>query len=184
MKTFIFLILLIPTMTMINAQSRRHIDSGQQQVIRIGTNPEILINGAYDYDSSHLAITFDWVNKFESGIEVGITAEFVELDPYYFAGGFQGNFPMIFKDRNGFEALIGIEAMFINRGIAPVNDDGQQLGNTWLSAKVKAIARYNLNDLLDLNLILSGQTRQDTNILWNGDKYSWGVHFKVGFKFY
>jgi hypothetical protein len=169
----------------VNSQvNRRHTEIfGEKQVIRIGTNIKILTLGAYDYPSSHLAFTFDWVTKFRNGSEAGITAEFVELNPEYFAGGFQYNKPLIFTDQNGIETLLGAEILFINRSISRVTDSGKSLPNTWGSIKLKAIARYNVSDKFDINATLSGQTRQDENKIWNGNKYSWGVHFKIGYKF-
>jgi hypothetical protein len=160
------------------------VNSQEKQVIRLGTNIKIVTTGAYDYPSSHLAVTFDWVTKFRNGSEAGITAEYVETQPEYFAGGFQYNKPLLFNDGDGLETLLGAEVLFINRNVSRVTDDGKSLHNTWAGVKLKAIARYNISDAVDINAVLSGQTRQDENKIWNGHKYSWGVHFKLGYKFY
>ena len=112
MKNLLFAALLFSVF----ANAQHYTD--QLQVIRIGTNPKIALTGAYEYDSSHLAITFDWVTKFGNGSEVGITAEYVKLDPEFFAGGFQYNKPLIFTNRDGFETLLGAEILFIHRIIA------------------------------------------------------------------
>lgn len=183
MKKFFFFAFQISLM--VNAQ---HI-TDHFQVIRIGTSPELALSGIEkrNFNSGDLSLTFDWVNKFASGNEVGITVAYVDLEPYYFTGGLQANFPVLFRDFSGFETLLGMEVLFLQRGengLGIVNNEkDNRVQNTWFSLKAKAISRYNISDLIDVSLVLAIQTRQDVQFIWGGENYSVDGFLKIGFKF-
>tara|TARA_R110000851_G_scaffold119013_1_gene246586 strand:- start:186 stop:722 length:537 start_codon:yes stop_codon:yes gene_type:complete len=61
----------------------------QNQLITLGTEPALLVRGAYEGDSDSFAANFFFSMETETknGNRVGAFVNYVELEPYYFASG-------------------------------------------------------------------------------------------------
>mgnify|MGYP003630444949 FL=1 len=66
--------------------------SAQAQIISFGVDPELAINGAYDYDDTPVThIHFSWVSRISLNDEIGIKTSFADLKYSYFNYGFMYN---------------------------------------------------------------------------------------------
>tara|TARA_R110000772_G_scaffold66665_2_gene148331 strand:- start:4044 stop:4610 length:567 start_codon:yes stop_codon:yes gene_type:complete len=61
----------------------------QAQIISLGVDPELAINGAYDYDNTPVShIHFSWVSRTSLNDEIGIKVSYADLKYDYFNFGF------------------------------------------------------------------------------------------------
>ena len=85
-KTIITIsILILTTFISINAKA-------QSQIVSLGLDTELAINGAYDYDDTPvLHLHFSWVSRVSNNDEIGIKTSFADLKYSYFNYGFMYN---------------------------------------------------------------------------------------------
>ena len=85
-KTIITIsILILATFISINVKA-------QSQIVSFGVDPELAINGAYDYDDTPVThIHFSWVSRISLNDEIGIKTSFADLKYSYFNYGFMYN---------------------------------------------------------------------------------------------
>ncbi len=156
----------------------------EKQIIRIGMNPKIVFNGAYDYSTSgDFSGTLSWVTRFESGNEGGIYIEYTELNPYYYSGGFIWNQNIDVFKKDWIETFIGTEFLFIQRGTS-YKSNGDKNKQFFLTGGINAITNFNIIKALQIGLRLNLKYRPDTISMYNDQKTSWGGFINIGFKFH
>lgn len=103
------IILLFLSVGVVNAQDR--------QIMSLGVDPQLLLNGAYNYDNTPvLHIHFSWLSSLESGSEIGVNTSFANLKPYdYFDYNFIYNRKIRLINNNKIETLVGGNVGFILR---------------------------------------------------------------------
>ena len=92
------------------------VQAQERQIISIGIDPKLAIEGAYDYDNTPVAhIHFEWLTSLEKW-EGGIRVSYANLQPYkYFDMGFLYNRKINLFKTEAVETLIGAEIGLIVR---------------------------------------------------------------------
>lgn len=162
MKTLIILLLFTSIMS-----AQRY---DQNQLIMFGFDTKLALNGAYEDEEHTLDVTFQWLTQTDRGLEAGIFIEYANLKQYYASFGVIANHSLIFTDRDGFETLLGLQAVVIQRGF------NVEQKKAWVTAGANAIMRYNIG-WFNIDLRLNEIWRRDI------DKFVLSGYLELGFKF-
>ena len=132
-----------------------------KQIISLGADAKLLINGAYSYDDTPvLDGYFSWITQKENGIELGLFTEYANLNPKFFSMGFSGgyNFDLI----NRFDTVINLEGGLIVRDF-----DYYDTQKAYLFMGANGIIRYWFLDWLSLDARLNVKYRNDLAKYYN-----------------
>lgn len=129
--------------------------SQDKQIISIGVDAKLLINGAYSYDDTPvLDGYFNWITQKDNGVEVGLFVEYANLNPNFFAMGFSGGYNFNLVRR--FDTVLNLEGGLIVRSFE--NYDTQKV---FLFMGVNGIVRFWIVDFISLDLRLNVKYRND-----------------------
>lgn len=154
MKNIIYILLFLSVF--VHAQDK--------QIISIGADVQLLVNGAYSYDDTPvLDAYFNWVTQKDNGVEIGIFVEYAKLNPKFYSMGFSGgyNFDLIRR----FDTVINLEGGLIVRDF-----DGYETQKAYLFAGANGIVRYWVFDWVSLDARLNVKYRNDLAKYYNDPK--------------
>ena len=132
-----------------------------KQIISIGADVQLLVNGAYSYDETPvLDGYFNIVTQREDNKEFGVFVEYANLNPKFFAMGLTGGYNFNLVRR--FDTVLNLEGGLIVRSFEDY--DTQKV---FLFVGANGIVRYWFLDWLSLDLRLNVKYRNDLAKFYN-----------------
>lgn len=174
MKRFNELLVII-TLSLFSYQ----VNAQDYQVMSLGLDPELIIDGAYDDDNTPvLHAHFSWVSKLENKNEIGIKVSFANLKYRYFDYGFIYNHNINLLKSNMFETLIGTKVGLIHRSYPEFYSK-----KLYLNYELNAQARIWISKEFGFYTKINFGPRHDLDYYGNHKAISYEVEIGTVFKF-
>ena len=172
-KTIITIsILILTTLISINAKA-------QNQIISFGVDPELAINGAYDYDNTPVShIHLSWVSRINTKEEIGVKVSFAPLYYSYFNYGFMYNrkVNLIRLPRNCNRSLDVIETLVgAQLGMTQRNYPEFDTQKLYFDPQINAQIRWWVTDKFGIYSKVNLTPRMDLKYYGNNES----IHYEV-----
>ena len=135
--------------------------SQDRQIISIGADAKLLVDGAYSYDDTPvLDGYFSWITQKDNGVELGLFVEYANLNPKFYSMGFSGGYNFNLVRR--FDTVLNLEGGLIIRSF-PLYDTQK----AYMFMGANGIIRYWFFNWVSLDLRLNVKYRNDLAKYYN-----------------